>query len=85
MSTPASYPGRRELRVTVTDEVHEQLQALASDSRVPAEEYATRMLTDDVTRARFLAGAEQFVAEHAPGFAEGFDPYPAAGDRAAST
>ncbi|WP_432112729.1 ribbon-helix-helix protein, CopG family [Streptomyces sp. S1] len=36
MSTDASPPGRRELRVTVTvtDEVYEQLQALAADSRV---------------------------------------------------
>ncbi|MFJ4343303.1 hypothetical protein [Streptomyces sp. NPDC088915] len=83
MSTDASYPGRRELRVTVTNEVYEQLQALAADSRVPAEEYAARMLTDDVTRARFLAGAEEFVAEHAFGFAEHFGPHPAAGDRAA--
>ncbi|MGW4725385.1 hypothetical protein [Streptomyces sp. NPDC004291] len=58
MSTDASHPGRRELRVTVTDGVYEQLQALAADSRVPAEEYAARMLTDDVTRARFLAGAD---------------------------
>ncbi|MFE3864775.1 hypothetical protein ACFXPT_30630 [Streptomyces goshikiensis] len=83
MSTPAPPPGRRELRVTVTDEVYEQLQALAADSRVPAEEYAARMLTDDVTRARFLAGAEQFVAEHALGFAEHFGHHPAAGDQAA--
>ncbi|MFE0773338.1 hypothetical protein [Streptomyces sp. NPDC058861] len=83
MSTSASHPGRRELRVTVTDEVYEQLQALAADSRVPAEEYAARMLTDDMTRARFLAGAEEFVAEHALGFAEHFGPHPATGDRAA--
>ncbi|MCX5115331.1 hypothetical protein OOK13_44280 [Streptomyces sp. NBC_00378] len=41
------------------------------------------MLTDDVTRARFLAGAEQFVTEHALGFAEHFGPHPAAGDQAA--
>lgn len=39
--------------------------------------------TDDVARVRFFAGVEEFVAEHAPGFAERFDPYPAAGDRAA--
>ncbi|MFE3074385.1 hypothetical protein [Streptomyces sp. NPDC059247] len=83
MSSPASHAGRRELRVTVTDEVYEQLQALAAGSHVAAEEYAARMLTDDVARARFLAGAEEFVAEHAFGFAEYFGPHPAAGDRAA--
>ncbi|GHG14165.1 hypothetical protein ACFFSH_31375 [Streptomyces filamentosus] len=83
MSTSASHPGRRELRVTVTDEVYEQLQALAADKAVPAEEYAARMLTDDITRSRFLAGAEEFVAEHALGFAERFGPRPAAGDQAA--
>lgn len=83
MSTPAPHTGNRELRVTVTDEVYEQLQALAADKDVPAEEYAARMLTDDVTRARFLAGAEEFVAEHALGFAEHFGPHPAVGDQAA--
>ncbi len=36
----------RELRVPVTNDVYEQLQALAAD--VPAEEYTARMLTDDV-------------------------------------
>ncbi|MFJ9434579.1 hypothetical protein ACIRQY_33680 [Streptomyces sp. NPDC101490] len=41
------------------------------------------MLTDDVTRARFLAGAEQFVAEHALGFAEHFGSRSATGDQAA--
>ncbi|MFJ9434578.1 hypothetical protein ACIRQY_33675 [Streptomyces sp. NPDC101490] len=40
MSADVSQTGGRELRVTVTDEVYEQLQALAADSHVPAEEYA---------------------------------------------
>ncbi|MGX1955911.1 hypothetical protein ACWIGY_37140 [Streptomyces anulatus] len=83
MSTPAPHASNRELRVTVTDEVYEQLQELAAGKDVPAEEYAARMLTDDVTRARFLAGAEEFVAEHARGFAERFGPHPTAGGRAA--
>ncbi|WP_432127499.1 hypothetical protein [Streptomyces sp. bgisy082] len=83
MSTNASHPGRRELRVTVTDEVYEQLQALAADKDVPAEEYAARMLTDDVTRARFIEGAQEFIAEHALTLAEHFGPRPAAGDQAA--
>ncbi|QTA37032.1 hypothetical protein [Streptomyces sp. CA-256286] len=85
MSTHAPHSGDRELRVTVTDDVYEQLQVLAADKDVPAEEYAARMLTDDVTRARFLSGAEQFVTEHASGFAAHFGPgpRPTAGDRAA--
>ncbi|MEU8764280.1 hypothetical protein [Streptomyces sp. NPDC048659] len=83
MSTHDPRPGRRELHITVTDEVYEQLQALAADKKVPAEEYAARMLTDDVTKARFLAGAEQFVAEHALGFAEHFGTHPTTGDQAA--
>ncbi|MFI8164155.1 hypothetical protein ACIF6I_33745 [Streptomyces microflavus] len=48
MSTHAPNTGNRELHVTVTGDVHEQLQALAADKDAPAEDYAARMLTDDV-------------------------------------
>lgn len=48
MSTHAPNTRDRELRVPVTDDVHEQLQALAADKDVPAEDYTARMLTDDV-------------------------------------
>ncbi|MEV3852223.1 hypothetical protein AB0J30_36395 [Streptomyces microflavus] len=48
MSTHAPNTRNRELRVPVTDDVHEQLQVLAADKDVPAEDYTARMLTDDV-------------------------------------
>ncbi|MGW6540123.1 hypothetical protein ACWGBV_12970 [Streptomyces sp. NPDC055051] len=55
---PLRPPGCRELRVTVTDEDCEQLQALAAEKAVPVEEHAAPMPTDDMARSRFLAGAE---------------------------
>ncbi|MGW6744862.1 hypothetical protein ACWGDX_29695 [Streptomyces sp. NPDC055025] len=71
-----------ELRISVTDDVYEQLQMLAADQHVPAEEYAARMLADDVARVRFVEGARSFIAEHSHGFADRFGPHPA-GEQAA--
>ncbi|MGW7579163.1 hypothetical protein [Streptomyces sp. NPDC054765] len=72
----------RELRISVTDDVYDELQILAASEHVPAEEYAARMLADEVARARFLAGAEEFISEHAAGFAERFGSH-TTGDKAA--
>ncbi|MFF3748658.1 hypothetical protein [Streptomyces kronopolitis] len=72
----------RELRISVTDDVYEQLQLLAASNHVHAEEYAARMITDDVARARFLAGADDFISEHAAGFAARFGPSAAGGQAA---
>ncbi|GAA2622216.1 hypothetical protein [Streptomyces tubercidicus] len=82
MNAQTPNPNGRELRISVTDDVYDELQILAASEHVPAEEYAARMLADDVARARFLTGAGEFISEHAAGFAERFGPH-ATGDKAA--
>jgi hypothetical protein len=69
----------REIRIRVPEEAYDQLQRLAASSQVAAEEYAAQLLTDDLTRTRFLDGAQEFITEHGPGFAERFGPRPAGG------
>ncbi|WP_031511034.1 hypothetical protein [Streptomyces megasporus] len=71
-----------ELRVNVPEDVYEQLQVLAANQQMPAEEYAARMLTDDVTRARFVEGARDFIVEHAAEFADRFGPHTTKGNAA---
>ncbi|MFD3922879.1 hypothetical protein [Streptomyces sp. NPDC058595] len=72
----------RKLYISVPDDVYDQIALLAASEQVPTEEYAARMLVDDVTEARFLSGAQEFISEHGPGFAARFGPH-TAGDQAA--
>ncbi|MGR3935236.1 hypothetical protein [Streptomyces sp. BRA346] len=82
MTAQTSDTNGRELRINVTEDVYDQIQILAARIQVPAEEYAARMLADDVAHARFLEGAENFIAEHGIAFAERFGPRPAGGQAA---
>lgn len=79
MSGQESNTTGRELRISITEEVYEQLKLLAADHQVPAEEYAARMIADDVARARFLTGAREFITENADYFTERFGPHSAGG------
>ncbi|MGP3636362.1 hypothetical protein ACTU45_23915 [Streptomyces sp. 24-1644] len=62
----------KEIRIEVDDETYEQLERLAAGGHAPPEQYAAKLLTADITRARFAEAAKAFAAEHAEGFAARF-------------
>jgi hypothetical protein len=62
----------REIRIEVDDETYEELERLAASGRAEPGQYAAQLLTADISRVRFAAGAKEFAAEHAEGFAARF-------------
>ncbi|MFF1444608.1 hypothetical protein [Streptomyces sp. NPDC058295] len=62
----------REIRIMIDDETYEELQRLAADDHEDPDQYASRRLTDDLNRARFLEGARAFAEEHGQAFADRF-------------
>lgn len=66
----------REIRIMIDDETYEELQRLAADDHEDPDAYASRRLTDDLNRARFLEGAQAFVEEHGQAFADRFGASP---------
>ncbi|MBC2868613.1 hypothetical protein [Streptomyces mexicanus] len=68
----------KEIRIEVDDETYEQLQRLAADDHEDPDQYASRRLTADLARTRFLEGSARFLS--APGmreeFARRFGPEP---------
>jgi hypothetical protein len=72
----------REIRISVPDEVYDGLAQLAAGSHLDAAAYAEQVLTDDVVRARFQAGARDFIADHGDAFAAQFGPATAGGHAA---
>jgi hypothetical protein len=66
----------REIRIEIDDETYEELQRLAADDHEDPDQYASRRLTTDLARIRFLEGAKTFVEEHGQAFAERFGTGP---------
>ncbi|MER5228072.1 MULTISPECIES: hypothetical protein [Streptomyces] len=68
----------KEIRIEVDDETYEELQRLAADGHEEPDQYASRRLTADLARTRFLEGSARFIS--APGmreeFARRFGPQP---------
>ncbi|MFJ9589671.1 MULTISPECIES: hypothetical protein [Streptomyces] len=66
----------KEIRINVDDETYEELQRLAADDHEDPDQYASRRLTADLARTRFLEGAKAFVEEHGQAFADRFGTSP---------
>lgn len=66
----------KEIRIKVDDETYEELQRRAADGQEDPDQYASRRLTDDLARTRFLEGARAFVEEHGQAFADRFGTGP---------
>ena len=66
----------KEIRIKVDDETYEELQRRAADGHEDPDQYASRRLTDDLARTRFLEGARAFVEEHGQAFADRFGTGP---------
>lgn len=62
----------KEIRIQVDDETYAQLERLAAGGHAQPEQYAAKLLTADLARARFTEAAKVFAAEHAEGFAARF-------------
>ncbi|MGY0071902.1 hypothetical protein ACWZEH_35225 (plasmid) [Streptomyces sp. QTS137] len=62
----------REIRIVIDDETYEELQRRAATGHEDPDQYASRRLTDDLARTRFLEGAKAFVDEHGQAFADRF-------------
>ncbi|MFI6341089.1 hypothetical protein [Streptomyces sp. NPDC050535] len=62
----------KEIRIRIDDETFEELRRRAADDHEDPDQYASRRLTDDLARTRFIEGAKAFVDEHGPAFAERF-------------
>ncbi|MFD9285907.1 hypothetical protein ACFWD7_53695 [Streptomyces mirabilis] len=62
----------KEIRIKVDDETYQELQRLAADDHEDPDQYASRRLTADLARTRFLEGAKAFVEEHGQAFADRF-------------
>ncbi|MEU7298064.1 hypothetical protein AB0A76_33550 [Streptomyces exfoliatus] len=62
----------REIRIEISEEAYAALERAAAEQRLPAEDYAGRVLDADLKRARFFEGARSFVGLHGPAFAERF-------------
>ncbi|MFC5724115.1 hypothetical protein ACFP1Z_28500 [Streptomyces gamaensis] len=72
----------RKIEVHLSDEAYADLQRAAADKHIDPEAYAGTVLEDNLTRARFLEGAQDCIDQHADEFAARFGPA-AAADRAA--
>ncbi|KUN57810.1 hypothetical protein AQJ46_45640 [Streptomyces canus] len=66
----------KEIRIEVDDETFEELQRRAADDREDPDQYASRRLTADLARTRFLEGAKAFVEEHGQAFVDRFGTGP---------
>ncbi|MFC9914702.1 hypothetical protein [Streptomyces sp. NPDC059862] len=68
----------KEIRIEVDDETYAELQRLAADGHEEPDQYASRRLTADLARTRFLEGSALFLST--PGmreeFARRFGPQP---------
>jgi hypothetical protein len=67
---------RGALFVTETGLVVGELRRRAADGHEEPDQYASRRLTDDLARTRFLEGAKAFVEEHGQAFADRFGTGP---------
>lgn len=56
----------------IDDETYQELQRRAADDHEDPDQYASRRLTADLARARFLEGAKAFVEEHGQAFTDRF-------------
>lgn len=77
-----SEPTSRSSPSAVDDETYAELVRLAANGAVEPGQFAARILTAGITRARFGEAAKDFAAEHAAGFANRFGTGP---DRRAAT
>jgi hypothetical protein len=66
----------KEIRIKVDDETFEELRRRAADDHEEPDQYASRRLTTDLARTRFLEGATAFAEEHGQAFAERFGTGP---------
>ncbi|MFJ2738131.1 hypothetical protein ACIO3O_00535 [Streptomyces sp. NPDC087440] len=62
----------KEIRVQVDDETYNELVRLAAGDQVEPGQYAGRLLTADITRARFDDAFATFAQEHGAAFARHF-------------
>ncbi|MEU3512777.1 hypothetical protein ABZ733_33930 [Streptomyces longwoodensis] len=62
----------REIRITISGELYEQLEQRVAKRHLPPEAYAGQVLDADLTQARFRQGARAFIGEHAERFAKRF-------------
>ncbi|MEV0282366.1 hypothetical protein AB0I22_39245 [Streptomyces sp. NPDC050610] len=62
----------QEIRVVLSDEAYEQLRRSAQQQPLDAAAYASRVLTMEFVRQRFLGAAQRYVEEFGPAFAERF-------------
>lgn len=66
----------KEIRIEVDDETFEELRRRAADDHEEPDQYASRRLTADLARTRFLEGARAFVEEHGQAFTDRFGTTP---------
>ncbi|WP_331732248.1 hypothetical protein [Streptomyces sp. NBC_00989] len=66
----------KEIRIQVDDETFEELRRRAADDHEEPDQYASRRLTDDLARTRFIEGARGFVEEHGQAFVDRFGTGP---------
>ncbi|MEU0029678.1 hypothetical protein [Streptomyces sp. NPDC006335] len=66
----------KEIRIVVDDETFQELQRRAADDREDPDQYASRRLTADLARSRFLEGAKAFAEEHGQAFVDRFGTGP---------